>query len=103
MNESALKLLIDGLEQSRAVLDSRLLFWTWLVVIGVALELIFVIWAYIDERRPWHIAQTRGIVPLPERPSRLKLICELIGIVFVVAGVAGELYVDKQSGRIEQV
>jgi hypothetical protein len=41
MDDSALKALIEALERARGSLDWQLTAWTWLVVIGVALELVF--------------------------------------------------------------
>lgn len=101
MDEPALRSLIECLEISRAVLDHWLLFWTWLVVIGVAFELVLVIWEYVDGKRIWHLSRTRGAMPIPERPSRVKLIFEVFCIVLVAFGVAGELYINARSSQNE--
>lgn len=97
MDESALKSLIKTLEMQRAGLDNWLSFWTWLVVIGVVLEVVFVIRTYRSELSDW----ARGIVHPPDRPSRLWLVLELAGILLVALGVAGELVIDAKIGNVE--
>jgi len=97
MDESALKTLIESLEAHRVGLDKWLSFWTWLVVIGVVVEVIFIIRTYINERGDWR----RGTVHPPDRPSRLWLFLELAGVALVALGVAGELSVDAKIGVLE--
>jgi hypothetical protein len=97
MDESALKTLIESLEAHRTALDWWLSFWTWLVVIGVVLEVVFVIRTYLKEREDW----ARGNVHAPDRPSKRWLFLELAGVALVALGVAGELSVDAKIGVLE--
>ena len=49
MTESDLRRLLNNLEACRASLHGWLHFWTFLVVVGVALEVISLIWEYLKE------------------------------------------------------
>jgi hypothetical protein len=97
MDESALKVLISNLEGSRATLDSWLFVFTLFVVVGVVLEVVFVIWEYRDELHDWR----RGIVHPPEKPSIALLVFGLFGAGLVATGVAGELYIGAKIGAKE--
>jgi len=97
MDESALKTLLDNLEMSRASLHGWLDIWTFLVVVGVALEVVFVIWEYVEELHDFQ----RGIVHPPEKPRVLLFVLGLLGAGLVAVGVAGELYIDVQAGKVE--
>jgi hypothetical protein len=94
MDESALKVLISNLERSRATLDSWLFVFTLFVVVGVVLEVAFVIWEYRDELHDWR----RGIVHPPEKPSVALLLFGLFGAGLVAIGVTGELYIGAKIG-----
>jgi hypothetical protein len=72
-----------------------------MVILGCAGELVFVIFEYLDDRRVWYKARTRGFITFPERPPLIVLILELLSVAFVVVGIAGELNVDFRSGRLE--
>jgi len=97
MDESALKRLLDNLDISRSSLHGWLHFWTFLVVVGVALEVVFVVWEYAEDMHDFR----RGIVHPPAKPSALLLVLGLLGAGLVAIGVAGELYIDVQAGRLE--
>ncbi|MFZ0479690.1 MAG: hypothetical protein WAL71_11105 [Terriglobales bacterium] len=97
MDESALKTLLDNLDASRSSLHAWLHFWTFLVVLGVALEVVFVVKEYIDQSHDFR----RGILHPPEKPSTMLFILGLLGAGLVAIGVAGELYIDVQAGRVE--
>lgn len=97
MDESALKTLLDTLEMSRSSLHGWLDFWTFLVVVGVVLEVFFVVKEHAEELHDFR----RGIVHPPERPSMLLLVLGLLGAGLVAIGVAGELYIDVQAGKVE--
>jgi len=101
MDESTLNSLIHNLETSRSSLDWWLGFWTCLVVIGVAFELIAVIGEYLADRKLWTTARTRAVLSNPEKPSISRLIFDLLGVVLVVAGVAGELFVQAKVATNE--
>ena len=97
MDESALKALISSLEASRGSLDFWLNASSLLVVIGVILEIVFVVREYGDDLRDWR----RGFVHPPERPSRRWLVMELMGVALVSLGVAGEFFIDVKAGALE--
>jgi hypothetical protein len=100
VNESDLKTLLDNLDKlelSRSSLHGWLHFWTFLVVVGVALEVVFVIWEYAEELHDFR----RGIVHPPEKPNMLLFVLGLLGAGLVASGVAGELYIDVQAGKVE--
>ena len=97
MNESDLRTLLDNLDMSRASLHGWLHFCTFLVVFGVALEVAFVVWEYAEELHDFR----RGIVHPPEKPGTLLLLLGLLGAGLVAVGVAGELYIDVQAGKVE--
>jgi hypothetical protein len=64
MDESALKILLDNLDGSQSSLHHWLHFWTLLVVIGVVMEVVFVVWEYAEDLHEFR----RGIVRPPEKP-----------------------------------
>ena len=97
MDESALRILVSSLEASRSTLHWWLEFWTFLVVAGVALEVVFVVWEYVEELHD----SNRGIVHPPERPSRLLFALGLLGAALVATGVAGELYAESKIETVE--
>jgi hypothetical protein len=97
MDEASLKILISNLESSRASLDSWLFVFTLLVVVGVALEVAFVIWEHLDALHDWR----RGIVHPPEKPSVALLVFGLFGAGLVAIGVGGELYIGAKIGAKE--
>src|SRR5690348_6059792 len=97
MDESALKALLASLEASRSTLHWWLEFWIFLVVAGVALEVVFVVWEYVKELHDFN----RGIVHPPERPSRLLFFLGLLGGTLVAIGVAGELYAESKIETVE--
>jgi hypothetical protein len=97
MDESALKTLLDNLDRSQSSLHHWLHFWTFLVVVGVVLEVVFVVWEYAEDLHDFR----RGIVQPPEKPSLLLLVLGLLGAGLVAVGVAGELYIDVQAGKVE--
>jgi hypothetical protein len=97
MDESALKIILDNLDVSRSSLHGWLHFWTFLVVVGVVLEVVFVVWEYAEDIHDFR----RGIMHPPEKPSVLLLVLGLLGAGLVAVGVAGELYIDVQAGKVE--
>jgi hypothetical protein len=101
MDDSALKALLTGFDAHRLRLEGWLEFWTWLVVIGVACEIVFIVWSHKDEHREWFTARTHGAVPFPSKPSRLRLIFEILSVALVVAGVSGELVIGSRLGKLE--
>src|ERR1700690_4114034 len=70
MDESALRIALASLEDCSSSLHWWLGFWTFLVVAGVALELVFVIWEYRDDLGDFK----RGFVHPPHKPSVLLFV-----------------------------
>jgi len=101
MDEPALRVLISSLEQQLSTLEEWLYFWTMLVIVGCAGELFFVIHEYLDNRKLWNRARTKGFVANPEKPSGFVLIFEVLSVAFVVIGIAGELYLNWQSSDLQ--
>jgi len=101
MDESALKALISLLGDHLSSLGLWMYAWTAFVIVGCAGELFFVIHAYLDERRLWLQARTRGSIAFPEKPSLRMLILEVTSVALVVAGIAGELYVDWRADDLQ--
>jgi hypothetical protein len=96
-DELALKNELNRLESSWSSLDWWLNFWTLVVVIGVAVELVVIIVEYRHEMHDFR----RGIMRPPDRPSRLLLIFGLLGAGLVAVGVAGEFFIHTKAGRVE--
>jgi len=94
MEELALTNKIAALEASRSSLDHWLTFFIFLVVIGLAVELV-VIWL---EHRHETLAFERGV---SERPSILVLVFALLGAGLVAIGVSGEFRIHIRSERLE--
>lgn len=101
MNESAFKSILDAFAATRTSLDWWLGFWTSLVILGVAFELVFIIWDHSERRSEWKEALMRATVPFPSKPKWLKLIFEMFSVVLVVIGIAGELRIDAKLGHLE--
>ncbi len=78
-------------------LDWWLNFWTVLVVVGVAVEIVVVLMEYAKELREFR----RATISSPGRPNIRKLLLELVGAGFVAIGVAGEFAVHTRSGKVE--
>jgi hypothetical protein len=101
MDPSALAIALSSrltdLEYWWSNLDSWLNRWTALVVIGVAMEVIFVLWEYRTELHDFR----RGTIRSPEKPRLPKLLFELFGAALVAGGVAGEFVVHTRAGKIE--
>jgi hypothetical protein len=102
MDASALDNSISTLEKSISSLESSvdsLDFWLWAstaaVVIGVAAEVYFVVHEHVSAREAWQ----RGSIRSPDRPSTWLFGVELLSIILVVLGVAGELVVGIVSSR----
>jgi hypothetical protein len=97
MNASALTSALDNLEKSWASLDWWLNFWTVLVVVGVALELVVLITEYTNDWRDFR----REVIHSPEKPSLLIFCLGLLGAGMVAVGVAGEFRIHVMAGKIE--
>ena len=96
-DESALRIALASLDECNSSLHWWLGFWTVLVVVGVALELVFVVWEYVDELHDFR----RGIVHPPDRPNRLLFALGFFATGLVALGVGGELYAESKIATLE--
>jgi hypothetical protein len=97
MEESALRSALASLDDCNSSLHWWLGFWTVWVVVGVALELVFVVWEYIDELHDFR----RGIVHPPDRPNGLLFVLGFFATGLVVLGVGGELHAESKIATLE--
>jgi hypothetical protein len=81
---------IARLENSSVPWEYSLLVFTLLVVIGVVLELVVIRHDWRDDMQTWALGHF-GISREPARPSRTKLWVEVISVLLITLGVAGEL------------
>jgi hypothetical protein len=96
-DESALRSALATLDEFSSSLHRWLVAWTSLVALGVALEVVFVVWEYLDELRDFK----RGTIHPPERPRTTLFVLGLLGAVLVAAGVSGELWKESQIAKLE--
>lgn len=96
-DESALRSALASFADSSSSLHWWLGFWTFLVAFGVVLEVVFVIWEYLDELHDFR----RGIVHAPDKPQTLLFVLGLLGAGLVAAGVSGELWKESQIATVE--
>jgi hypothetical protein len=94
MDESALRAAIARLESTQSSLHWWLEFWTALVVLGVAVEVVFVVWEHKDD-----LDEFRAGVMQP--PNIWLFVLALFGSGLVAGGVAGELFVGSKIGGVE--
>lgn len=97
MDASALVRELDNLEKSWSSLDWWLNFWSILVVVGVAVEVILLLIEYAHERREFK----RGVIHSPEKPDPLLLLTGMLGAGLVAVGVAGEFRMHVRAGKVE--
>ena len=96
-DELALKNELNRLESSWSSLDGWLNFWTLIVVIGVAVEVVVIV---VEHRHGMHDFR-RGIIRPPDKPSAWLLAFGLLGAGLVAIGVAGEFWIHIKAGRVE--
>ncbi len=103
---SVLERAISALESEVKALEIRSVPWeysvwvfTFLVVIGVALEFWVIRHDWRDEMEEWALGHF-GIIRLPGRPSLLKLRIEIASLVLITLGVAGEFAVGIEITSI---
>src|SRR3954469_24594550 len=85
MDESTLRRALANLADCSSSQHWWLGFWTTLVVVGVAFEIIFVVWEYIEDRRDCR----RSLLSPPVRPNLPLFILGVLGAALVTVGVAG--------------
>ena len=102
-NVVALVRLLSNLSSFRDGLSSKLDVCTFMVVVGVVIELITVpidFWGEFKEYKQSFSEWARGLIPEPRKPSFLPLI-EFFGAVLVAVGVAGELMYEHKIGAVD--
>lgn len=99
---SALQSSISALERDITVRESQssglepwLGWFTLLVAIGVALEILVVIHDHRKEVNEWRVSEL-----MPEGPSLIKLGIQIASIILVIAGVMGEFGVGLKISSI---
>lgn len=97
MDESALRRALASLDDCSSLQHWWLGFWTTVVVVGVAFEIIFVVWEYIEERRDCR----RSLLSPPVTPNLPLFILGFLGAAMVTAGVAGELFEESKIATVE--
>jgi hypothetical protein len=90
-------MLITNLQASESSFDWWLEFFTALVVVGVVLEVAFVVWEFREDLHDFR----RGIVHPPDKPSVLLLLFGLLGASLVAVGVAGEFREESKIDGVE--
>ncbi len=96
-DEAALRSSLASLDDCSSSLHWWLGFWTFLVALGVVLEVVFVVWEYLDELHDFR----RGIIHAPDRPQTVLFVLGLLGAGLVAAGVSGELWKESQIATVE--
>src|ERR1035437_1792009 len=102
MDESALRTLLNNLDASRSSWHGLLHVFTFLVIVGLGVDLFVIIKEFWDDIKEFRYGQVHSYeIHLPKRPSAAVLIFGLIGTALIVIGVWGELYVDVKVGKVE--
>lgn len=97
MDESTLRSALASVNDYSSLLHRELLAWTFLVALGVALEIVFVVWEYAEDLHDFR----RGIVHAPDRPNLLLFVLGFVGAALVAVGVSGELYAESKISTLE--
>lgn len=97
IDESALRRALANLDDCSSSRHWWLEFWTFWVVFGVVMEVIFVVWEYVNERRDFR----QGTIHTPERPNIVLFTLGLLGAGLVAAGVSGEFWEESRIATVE--
>lgn len=87
---SALNSEIKSLESSSVPWEHWVWVFTFLVVIGVAMELWVIRREWLDDMEEWALAYFWADRP-PRKPPKNKLVLEIISVLLITIGVVGEL------------
>jgi hypothetical protein len=96
-DESALRSSLAGLDACNSSLHWWFGFFTFLVAFGVALEVFFVVWEYLEELHDLR----RCLIPPPKSPNAALFVLGLFGAGLVAAGVSGEFWKESQIATVE--
>jgi hypothetical protein len=97
MDESALRSTLASLADCGSSLHWWLRFWTWWVVIGVSVEIVFVFWEYVEDLHDCK----RSLLRPPTRPNLPLFVLGFLGAGLVAIGVAKELNVESKIAIVE--
>jgi hypothetical protein len=97
MDVLALSNALNNLDQSWSALDWWSNFWTFLVVLGVLVELLVLSREYWDDLFDFWT----GIIVPPHKPSTSLFLLGLLGAGLVAIGVAGEFWIHIKAGKVE--
>jgi hypothetical protein len=96
-DESALRSSLASLDKCNSSQHWWLGFWTFLVALGVALEVVFVVREYLDALHDFN----RGVIHAPERPPTVLFLLGLLGASLVAVGVTGEVWKGSDIATVE--
>ena len=96
---SALESAIKTLENSSVPWEHLVWLFTFLVVVGVAMELLVIRHEWRDDMEAWALAYFWA-VRTPDRPSRAKLWVEIVSVLLITIGIIGELGVGIKIASI---
>ena len=92
---SDLEYSIHRVESSVDSLERWILVASAMVVVGVILEVYFIVREHSSKKRDWH----RGTICSPEKPQLWVTLFELFSVFLVAMGVAGELGIGILSSN----
>ncbi len=96
---SALESEVKTLESSSAPWEHSVWVFTFLVALGVAMELWIIRHEYCDDMEAWALAHF-GVLRSPGRPAIKKLVVEVASVLLITIGVMGELVIGIKIGSI---
>jgi hypothetical protein len=104
---SALETAISELEAEIRALNTRSVPWehalpwfTFAVIVGVAMEWWVIRHDFREEMETWAIFDFVGVIRFPSRPSVRKLVVEIAGVALIVFGIFGELGIGLEIASI---
>lgn len=97
---SALEAEIKALENSSVPWEHCLPWFTAMVVIGVAIELLVILDERRDDMEAWAVGYFLGTHKLPGKPSTAKFLIEVASVLLITLGIVGELGVGIKIASI---
>lgn len=97
---SALETDIKALESSWVPWEHRLPWFTAIVAIGVAMELLVIFRERRDDIEAWELANFLGVLRSPGRSSIVKMMFEVGSVLLITIGIMGELGVGIEIASI---
>lgn len=97
---SALESEIKTLESSSVPWEHSVLWFSSVVLLGVAMEFWVIRHEWRDDMESWAIAFFLGIARLPGKPSARKVVAEIASVSLISLGIAGELGAGMEVASI---